>query len=359
MNMEIISHKACRNPACEDAGKLDAGNIILHASFCARSGAKQRCLCKTCGRSFSANTGTAYQDLTCSRDEFEQVAAMRVEGVSISAIARISRRSRSTIERWLERAAASAERFNDQHLHDFEINELQVDELCTFVGSKTATRWVFTSIEVTSRLWPTHVLGRRSYRNTALLFNETVHRGKIAAPVLVTSDGFEFYNKVVRRALGVAAIYGQVIKTRRQNRVIRVERNLKMGTKTQLDGALLESEDSATLNTSFVERMNLTLRQSLAYLARRSPCHARCERRLDEDLHLLLCCYNFVRPHKALKFGKFCKTPAMQADLTDRRLSFRDVFGRSVSSLPPVGVLSFPVRQLEARPIQDAIQLAA
>jgi len=103
----------------------------------------------------------------------------------------------------------------------------------------------------------------------------------------VTSDGFEFYEKVVRNVLGVVAIYGQVIKTRRNNRVVRVERTLKISTKGQLAEALLESEDSESLNTSFVERMNLTLRQSLAYLRRRSPARARCDRRLDEDLDLV------------------------------------------------------------------------
>jgi IS1 family transposase/transposase-like protein len=357
--METVSHKACRNPACEDAGRLAAGNIILHASFNTRSGPKQRCLCKTCGCSFSANTGTVYQDLTCSREEFDRVATMRVEGVSISAIARISRRSRTTIERWIERAAAFAERFNDRYLRDFEVNELQVDELCSFIGNKTATRWVFTAIEVTSRIWPTQVLGRRSYRNTELLFNETIHRGKITVPILVASDGFEFYEKVVRRALGVAAIYGQVIKTRRNNRVIRVQRKLKMGTKPQLAAALLESEDSATLNTSFVERMNLTLRQSLAYLQRRSPAHARCARRLDEDLALLRCHYNFVRPHGALKFGRVTKTPAMQAGLTDRRLSFQDIFTQRASYCPCSIFLWLPIRQVATGSVGPMVRLAA
>jgi hypothetical protein len=39
-------------------------------------------------------------------------------------------------------------------------------------------------------------LGRRSYRNTELVFNETVLRGKVVGITLVTSDGFEFYEKV-------------------------------------------------------------------------------------------------------------------------------------------------------------------
>jgi hypothetical protein len=153
-------------------GQLDAGNIILHASFNTKCGARKRYVCKTCGLTFSANTGAAYFGLRCSREEFDQVARMRVEGMSISAIARVACRSRNTITRWLERAAASAKRFNDQHLWKFEIKELQADELCTFVGGKSNATWLFTIIEVTSRLWPSGVVGRRSYRNTEAIFND-------------------------------------------------------------------------------------------------------------------------------------------------------------------------------------------
>ena len=36
--------------------------------------------------------------------------------------------------------------------------------------------------------------------------------------------------------------------------------------------------------------------------------------------------YNFVRPHRALKFGAQVRTPAMQAGLTTRRLTLREIF---------------------------------
>jgi hypothetical protein len=35
---------------------------------------------------------------------------------------------------------------------------------------------------------------------------------------------------------------------------------------------------------------------------------------------------NFIRPHRALKFGREVRTPAMQAGLVSKRLSFREVF---------------------------------
>ena len=98
--------------------------------------------------------------------------------------------------------------------------------------------------------------------------------------------------------------------------------------------ALIESEDSNKLNTAFIERLNLTIRQGSSYLNRRSPCHARKRRSLEEHLELLRCYYNFARPHGSLRFGREVRTPAMQAGLAARRLSFRDIFtARLVPSL--------------------------
>jgi hypothetical protein len=86
------------------------------------------------------------------------------------------------------------------------------------------------------------------------------------------------------------------------------------------------SEDSRQLNTSYIERLNLTIRQGSAYLHRRTLGHARRTERLEDHLELLRCYYNFLRPHRALKFGREVRTPAMQAGLTQKRLAFRDVF---------------------------------
>ena len=106
------------------------------------------------------------------------------------------------------------------------------------------------------------------------------------------------------------------MKTWRNNRVIKVDRRLLVGSDEQLDDALFRSEDSSKLNTAFIERLNLTIRQGSAYLSRRSPCHARYPEHLEGHLELLRCYYNFIRPHRGLKFGKEMRTPAMQAGLT-------------------------------------------
>lgn len=79
--------------------------------------------------------------------------------------------------------------------------------------------------------------------------------------------------------------------------------------------------------------LNLTIRQGSAYLFRRTICHARCEERPEDHLELLRCYYNFVRLHRALKFGCDIRTPAMQAGLTPRRLTFREIFSSRIHFL--------------------------
>ena len=87
-----------------------------------------------------------------------------------------------------------------------------------------------------------------------------------------------------RRFFGPACLYGQVLKTRRNGRIIKVERRALHGAAWRFDDTLNNSEDSSTLNTSFIERLNLTIRQSSAYLSRQTLSHARSSERLDEHL---------------------------------------------------------------------------
>ena len=200
------------------------------------------------------------------------------------------------------------------------------DELRSFVGGKTRPTWIFVAIEVWSRLWLSTVTGRRSYRSTLALVRDIATRMDVGRLPLIVTDGFEFYEKVVRRVFGPVVLYGQVLKTRRHDRIVQVERRELMGASWRFEEALNNSEDSSTLKTSFIERLSLTIRQGSAYLSRRTLSHARSEAKLEAHLELLRCHYNFARPHGALKFGRETRTPAMQAGVTTRRLTFREVF---------------------------------
>ena len=276
-------------------------------------GRRWRYRCTVCGGTVSTHTGTAYSGLRCARREFDQVASLRVEGVSISATAWVTGHARHTIARWLERASTAAKRFHQRMLRDCEIIELPADELCTFIGNKSRAPWLCAAIEVCSRLWAGSVLGRRASRNATAVLNDVILRGRVVGFPLIATDGFEYDGGVIARLFGSACVYGQVLKTRRNDRVVRVERRRRIGTAGRLKAALWESEDSEPLHTSFVERLNLTIRQGSAYVRRRSPCHARGTDQLRGHVDLLRGSYNVIRPHRALKFGRETRTPAMQA----------------------------------------------
>ena len=134
------------------------------------------------------------------------------------------------------------------------------------------------------------------------------------------------WNTVARWLERAAAAGVLIIKTWCSNRVRSVEQKVRIGSPRCLEAALARSEDSETLNTSFIERLNLTIRRGCAYLTRRAPSHARWTERLEEQLELVRCYYNFIRPHGALRFGRTTRTPAMQAGLVRGKLTFREIF---------------------------------
>ncbi len=310
--------------------KAAAGRVVRHGFYRTKRGTRRRYRCHTCGKTFCANTGTPYHRVQHRRATFDEVAALSVEGLNKSAIARVKRIAWNTVDRWLERAVDSCHRFNDQSITGPAVEALQAEEIRTIVGGKQQPIGVFASIDVWSRLWPSTVVGRRSYRNTLTLFRDVAKRMNFARLPLIATDGFEFYEKVVRRVLGPACLCGQVIKTRRNDRVGRVEQRIRIGTAWRWEHVWRECEDSATLNTSFVEQLNSTIRQGSAYLFRRTLCCARRRERLEAHLELLRRYDNFVRPHGALKFGREVRTPAIQAGLTRWRLTFREIFSSRI-----------------------------
>ncbi len=317
---------SCRNPTCSLPGNVESRRIIRYGFYRTTAGKRRRYRCVGCGQTFSSTKGTPYYRLQHRRTTFDTVVTLRVEGVSLSAIARVERLAWNTVARWLERAASVCRHFSDARTTGFVAQELQADEIRSFTGGKTRPTWVFAAIEVWSRLWTSTVVGRRSYRNTLALVRDVASRMTFTTCPVIVTDGFEFYGTVIRRVFGPAALYAQVIKTRRHDRVVRVERRAVIGAAWRFDEALTHSEDSSTVNTSFIERLNLTIRQGSAYLSRRTLSHARAQDTLEAHLELLRCYYNFVRPHGALKFGRETRTPAMQAGLATRRLTLRDIF---------------------------------
>ena len=163
-------------------------------------------------------------------------------------------------------------------------------------------------------------------RNATAVLNDVILRGRVVGFPLIVTEGFEYDVGVSERLFGSACVSGHVLKTRRNDRVVRVERRRRIGTAGRLQAALWESADSETLHTSFVERLTLTIRQGSAYVRRRSPCHARGADQLHGHVDRLRGSYNVIRPHRALQCGRENRTPAMHAGLVNAPMNWSDIF---------------------------------
>jgi transposase-like protein len=96
---------SCPNRHCPPTGKGEIGAIIRRGFYTTRSG-KRRCYqCQTCGKAFCSTTRTPYHRLQHRRATFDKVAALSVEGLNKSAIARVQRIAWNTVHCWLEKVS--------------------------------------------------------------------------------------------------------------------------------------------------------------------------------------------------------------------------------------------------------------
>jgi len=92
---------------------------------------------------------------------------------------------------------------------------------------------------------------RAKHQKIECRFQPTIP-AEVALEDRLLGDHFEFYEKVTRRVFGQACLYGQVLRTRRYDRVIQVERIPVIGSAWRFEAALFESKDSSTLNSPVV-----------------------------------------------------------------------------------------------------------
>jgi hypothetical protein len=95
--------------------------------------------------------------------------------------------------------------------------------------------------------------------------------------------------------------YAQVIKQQRRFRLVKVEHRHVWGLAADYIARLQAAGLSGNINTSFVERVNLTIRQCVSKLTRRTWGPAQFPLELSEHLFLWLAYYHFVRPHESLR----------------------------------------------------------
>ena len=133
-------------------------------------------------------------------------------------------------------------------------------------------------------------------------------------------------------------LYAQVVKTMRRRRIVEVKRHVVIGTQAAVDQVL--AAWGWQINTSFIERLNLSLRQRVVGIRRRSASPCKSGAGLSHQLVMVQVYHNFVLPHASLRqalaepmptngsgSAKLWRqqSPAMAAGLTDHVWTLREV----------------------------------
>jgi IS1 family transposase len=322
--------------------------------------------CQACRTTFSARRHTPLYRLKTPSHQIGMVLTALAEGLDPSAAERIFGYRQATIITWLTRAGEHAQILHERSFFHLHLAHLQLDELRTRLRRATQVLWLWLAIDPLSKILPVLHVGPRTQNSAHTVIH---YVRQILAPgciPLFTSDGLNMYfyaltahfghwlqvsrqgGKVLRWQLAADLIYGQVKKSYRRRKLVRVSQVMRLGTEAALKAALQGLGLSGRVNTAFIERVNLTIRHGVAALARRTWATAKPTPHLLAHLEWWRAYYHFVRPHAALRValvqprergGNLLaqryrqRTPAMAAGRTNRRWTAREVL---CYPLPPV-----------------------
>ena len=367
------SRHFCPHAGCRYRGWLGLGN--LRANGHPSGGPWRQFHCTACNDYFPEHHGTIFHGKQAAVELIVRVLACLAEGLGIRATARVFEVDPNTVLHWLVEAAEQLRAFSAYFLCDLHVEQLQLDELYAVlrdfkageISEGEAIRrlerspyWVWTAMDPTSKLLLVIDVGSR----TLVMAQRVVHQvTQMLAPAcvpLLLTDGFKEYRTAIlahfgswmhperRQAKGPSPqprwmplpdlLYAQIVKSYRRRRIVGVKHCVVFGTQLAVEQLLAAC--GWTINTSFVERLNLDLRQRVAAIGRRVNTLCQDEAGLRDQLALFHVYHNFVLPHASLrqplplpeatngsgsaKVWRPC-TPAMAAGLTEHVWSLKEV----------------------------------
>jgi IS1 family transposase/transposase-like protein len=292
-------NQPCPNKSCCYYGQKNKGNIKCISTYMTKSGKRRTFECKECGETFSETRDTVFFDLRTSEEKVIMALKMILVQVSLSGIAFVLDVTEETILRWLERAYQKANEINQILLQDLPVTEVQLDEMWSFVKRKLSEKaandgespqeakdgrqWIWISYAPEYRLILAAIVGPRTFQ-TALLLIQMTATVVLGVPCFF-SDGFscylqaliEYYHEIItfpktgrkgrpknpKKEPHPDLVYGQVIKKREKGRIVSICNKVVLGAERLVQVGL-------KISTTLLERLNLTIRQSLAPLARKT-----------------------------------------------------------------------------------------
>jgi IS1 family transposase/transposase-like protein len=265
--------------------------------------------------------------------EYEQTAKLSSYGLSTDAIADVLEKDSRTIATWQEGISKKSNMF---HIFiclatTLILSFIQMDELWSFLKNKKKQLWVFIGIDVPTRFWVNFEVGSRTTHTATKLVTSLkrfLREVSVDKPLKITTDKLAAYKNALQNVLSKTPyVYLQIVKQRIHMRLVTVKKCFVKGTSSDFLGK--------SQNTSFIERFNLTLRQRVSYLHRKTLGYCKNKSNFNTNLWINLFNYNYCREHKSLRLAsekpkssifQKCwthRTPAMAIGLTEKPLTWR------------------------------------
>jgi len=381
------SRHFCPNPDCAYRGWVGWGN--LRANGHPNGGPWRQLLCVVCRGYFLETLGTLFHGKRASVDLIVRVIACLAEGLGIRGTARVFEVDPNTVLQWLVEAAEHLQAFSRHFLHDMHVNQVQLDELFALLSAvkdgavneaeaiarlERTPQWVWVALDPESKVLLAIDIGDRTLAMAQRFVHHVVQvLAPDCAPLFLT-DGFREYLTALLTHYGYwvqpprrpgkgpmpkprwmprpQLLYAQAIKVVRRRRLVRLSHRVVFGTLVAVNDVL--APHGWHINTAFVERINLTIRQHVAAVGRRVSTLCKGEDGLRQQVAVFHCYYNFCLPHASVRqplpqpesthrSGAATQwrpcTPAMAAGLTDHVWTLREVLRFRVPPWPqPVGV---------------------
>jgi IS1 family transposase/transposase-like protein len=367
------SAQFCPQPPCAYYGWVGLGNI--RANGYPNGGRWRQFQCLGCKTYFLETHGTPLHGKRVAPEVLVWAVGAMAEGLGIRAVARVFAVDPNTVLHWLTEVADQAAACSRYFLHDVGVTQVQLDELFALLSAVKAgevnegealsrlsrpSQWVWVALDPVTKLLLAIEVGER----TLALAQRLVHQvAQVLAPdciPLFLTDGFKAYLKAVLTHYGhwvprprcwvtgrlpkprwlplPQLQYAQVVKTTRRRRLVAVRSRVVFGTLREIKQIL--AVPGWQINTAFIERVNLSIRQHVAAVGRRVTTLCKGEMGLHQQLALHHLYYNFCLPHASLRLPlpqpaptkgtgsakrwRLC-TPAMTAGLTDHVWTLRAV----------------------------------
>ena len=304
----------------------------------------------------SARRHTVLYRLKTPSSVVEKILWLLALGIDISALEEVFGISEGTIRTWLCRSGEQGRKLHERFMIELELVHIPLDELWIDVKDHGQELWVWVAGDAQTRLVPVIRIGGRTQAVAYRVVHELKQRLRTDCIPVFSTDGLKLYFYSLTAHFGKWArvegkqkpvwvllnefVYGRVVKCHRRRELVRVERQVLCGEKDAYPTRLKAAGLSGRINTSFVERINLTLRQCISKLARRSWGLAQFTPELVDPIEGWRAYDHFVRYHESLEVelavpiqrrGKQPpqkyrrRTPAMAAGLTRKRWTVMEV----------------------------------